>query len=176
VVRNVDEDFQRIAARIREACSRGPEFVDRVTAINEFLRLLELYEFIEIGPEARPDGQFSFKANPSFLMALRDGAVLAKTNRRRPSRALLNFIHANLGYNFSPLETLYAVQAIYLVLKQLDANPPSDDRAQLVRPLLQDFEGRFLFQGAFDSGKILNWIAGMEDAGADAEEGAVHSP
>lgn len=172
VLKNVDEDFQQIAARIRTACSKGPEFVDRAAAINEFLELLQLYEFVEIEEsEGRTDGQLSFKAKPSFFMALKDGATVAKMNGRKVSRAVLNFIYTNLGYNFSPLEMLYAVQAIYLIIKQLDATPTSaEEHAQLIRPLAEDFERRFMFQGAFDAGKILNWIAGFEGARDDMAE------
>jgi len=161
---NVDEAFQEISGHIRAACSKGPEFVDRAAAIGEFLALLQLLEFVECDSS----DPLAIRVRPSFLMALRDGAVVAKMYGRKPSRAILNLIFTNLGYSFSPLEMLYAVQAIYLAIKRLEAEPMARrEDLQTVREILDDFEERFIRQGGFDAGRILNWIAGLEDAKED---------
>lgn len=166
---DVQPKFLEIRKRIRNEADKGSRKINRYAIMNSFLELLDLLKMIEI-TRLRPEIErkrvlYTYRVNPKFVDEIRSALEFARISGRRPARAFLNLFYSWLGYGFTPIELSYGVRVLYTVLKPIhDTASKTNDQAilKVTRPIIEDFEERFITEGKFYSIGILHWITGHE--------------
>ena len=172
---DVRPKFLEIRMRIRKEADKGSRKLNRWAIMNSFLELLDLLKMIEITrliPKIeRKRVLYTYRVNPKFVDEIRSALQLARISGRRPARVFLNFFYSWLGYGFTPIEMSYGVRALYTVLDSIHGNASKTDVQAILRvtkPIIEDFEERFITEGKFYSIGILHWITGHEPPKKDS--------